>query len=96
MDLTSPARLGRHWKLEKARELTRAAQIENAWELLAAMQNLHASVSAAGTITNDFAGRLLELITDLDTELRDDEPELTGCDKRGEFDGLTQGVRGRA
>jgi hypothetical protein len=95
MDLTSPARIGRSSKLAAARELTRAAQIENAWELLAAMQNLHASVNAAGTITNDYAGRLLELITDLDAELNEDEPELSGFNKVGELDGYTSGVRGR-
>lgn len=94
------AELKRKQKLTDSRALVRSAQLTNAWEFLACLTNASASVKSVCPITNDYAARLLELITDLDAELREGEPELSSLPysgrERGEYDVYTRGVRNRS
>lgn len=83
--------------LATCRALYRAHGVKGPWELLEALQSIHASASG-DTITQEFMERLSELIADFDAELNSTGPELmeVGFDRRGELDCFTVGVKGRA
>jgi hypothetical protein len=87
------ARAHRIVRLGDARAIYRSYLVNTDRELLQALQNIHSSLGFESQRTET----LMRLIEALDDDVQDlPEPEILGCDKRGEFDGRTVGVRGRA
>lgn len=64
--------------LSEVRAAIRKEGVRGPYELLAMLQNLHSSIRSplVGTTEHEFAGRLLDLIADLDSELHDPDPTL--------------------
>lgn len=80
------ARRLRESEMALAREIYRRHGIQHDGELLQVLQNVHANCP-----DSPWRDRLLEIMLDMDAE--QPEAEVLGWDKRGEFDGYTQGVK---
>lgn len=97
IDAAHTARLIRAQKLSDSRVLTRSAGLENAWELYAHMNNVVASLRSVCPIANEYAAKMLEVLTDMDTELNGDLPDPDDLPysgrERGQFDTFTEGVK---
>lgn len=90
------ARRIRHDSLRLARAVIRKHKVRGTEELLEAMQNLHASYEGMDSLGKEYADKLLELICDMETDMRSElEPEMGGFDVRGEYDNQTLNVRHR-
>lgn len=90
--MNAPHPISRAIAHAEARELYRRARIVTSDELLAAVNNLIASIELPDTAMETCKQQLVDAACDLDGAISY-TPEIQGFDKRGEYDSRTKGVK---